>query len=316
MKTFAGIASEELKGDEAALLGSLLSDGSVCENSPLAVLGAEAGASASLGDSGRRVTALFSGRLENASELYRKLAGSGHELHSTTPAELVLHLYEKYGCDAFSRLRGSFAAAVYDSAKHRLLLGRDVIGIEPLYYFIHRNVLVFSNRLPILAGHPLMPDEPDINAIGVFLSLQYIPAPDTVYRGVRKLPPGHLLEARLDSANTSIRSFGKIDFSVKRREMSFADACAGLRERVENAVCLEKLIHQVCYLPAVSIKPFRGEEHPDMLLHEGLDDLVEEVADLLVVLLRGFECIRGHGQDVHLKEGLVWASGVCADGGV
>ena len=236
MQTFAGIASEGLNTDEAALLESMLPAGSHCENSPLAALGAEAGAAISLGDSGRRVTALFSGRLENADELHRRLAADGHQLQGSSPAELLVHLYEKHGSDVFSLLKGSFAAAVYDGGKHRLLLGRDVIGIEPLYYFIHRGVLVFSNRLPVLARHPLIPTELDVNAVSVFLSLQYIPDPDTIYRNVRKLPPGHLLEARLESANTSIRSFRKIDFAAKRRDLSFADACAEMRKRIEEAV--------------------------------------------------------------------------------
>ena len=236
MQTFAGIASEGLNADEAALLAAMLPSGSHCENSPLAALGAEAGAAISLGDSARRVTALFSGRLENAGELHRRLAADGHQLQGDSPAELLVHLYEKHGSDVFSLLKGSFAAAVYDGCKHRLLLGRDVIGIEPLYYFIHRGVLVFSNRLPVLARHPLIPTELDVNAVSVFLSLQYIPDPDTIYRNVRKLPPGHLLEARLESANTSIRSFRKIDFATKRRDLGFADACAEMRKRVEEAV--------------------------------------------------------------------------------
>ena len=239
MQTFAGIASEELSGDGAALLEAMLPPGSHCENSPLAALGAEAGAAISLGDSARRVTALFSGRLENTDELHRRLVADGHQLHGDSPAELLVHLYEKHGSDVFSLLKGSFAAAVYDGCKHRLLLGRDVIGVEPLYYFIHRGVLVFSNRLTALTRHPLIPAELDANAISVFLSLQYIPDPDTIYRNVRKLPPGHLLEARLESANTSIRSFRKIDFATKRRDLSFADACSEMRDRVEETVALE-----------------------------------------------------------------------------
>ena len=239
MQTFAGIASEELSMGGDARLAAMLPPNARCENSPWAELGAEEGAAASLGDSGHRVTALFSGRLENAGELRKRLADGGHQLQGDTPAELLIHLYKKHGSDAFSQLKGSFAAAVYDGGKHRLLLGRDVIGIEPLYYFIHRNVLVFSTRLPVLARHPLIPKELDANAVSVYLSLQYIPDPDTIYRNVRKLPPGHLLEARLESANTSIRSFRKIDFAAKRRELTFAEACAETRKRVENAVAAQ-----------------------------------------------------------------------------
>lgn len=244
MHTFAGIVSESPREHDFSALDAWMPNGScesVCRNAVFRVRKGPGGdVPLVVSGNGRgKVMTLFSGHLENAVELKDMLEKSGHRPRSSAPGELLVHLYEKYGSDAFCRLRGSFAAAVYDTFRNRLLLGRDVIGAEALYYFIHRDVAVFSNELGILEKHPLMPDEPDANAIGTFLSLQYIPAPDTIYKDVRKLPPGHLLEMRMESGNASIRAFGKLDFSVKRGDLSFTEAQAELREIMEHEVAKE-----------------------------------------------------------------------------
>ena len=241
MHTFAGIASESLPEiGHAALEAALAPDPScaVCQKAFFcARKGPDGNAPLSVSGDGRgKVMTLFSGRLDNGPELKSMLEKSGYAPRGDAPEELLIGLYEKYGSDAFCRLRGSFAAAIYDTFKDRLLLGRDVLGAEELYYFLHRGAAAFSNELGVLETHPLMPDQLDVNAIGTFLSLQYIPAPDTVYRGVRKLPPGHLLEMRMESGNASIRCFGKLDFSVKRGNLSFAEARTELREMLDDEV--------------------------------------------------------------------------------
>jgi len=188
---------------------------------------------------GGKVLALCSGRLENLPELRRTVEKHGRTPVSEAPEELLVHLYELYGSDLFGRLKGSFAVALYDTGRRRLLLGRDLIGAEPLYYFIHRDVLVFSGSLGVLEKHPLMPDELDINAVSTFLSLQYIPEPDTIFRNVRKLPPGHLLDMHLEAATTSIRGFAKLDFSVKSTDLGYAGAERELRYALEEQVAAE-----------------------------------------------------------------------------
>ena len=244
MRIFAGIASEALRDDAPETLENMLTRDSSATSCQKAVFGVlkrpgDTASPAVFGDGRGRIMVLFSGRLDNAEELKRTLEAGGIHPRGSAPDELLIHLYAKYGSDAFSRLNGSFAAAIYDTFKNRLLLGRDILGIEPLYYFIRRDVLVFSNRLGALEKHPLIPYETDVGAIGTFLSFQYIPAPDTIYRSVRKLPPGHLLEMRLDSANTSIRCFGRPNFSIKRTELGFTDAQRELRELMEDAVYRE-----------------------------------------------------------------------------
>ena len=240
MDTFAGIVSDGLQENDVAALRAMLDAESQCLGCQKAAFGVAPRPGAlppvQLEVGGRKVLAFFSGRLENVSELRRLLEKHDAEGGADTSAELLIRLYEVYGGDLFGRLKGAFAAALYDTGKRRLLLGRDVIGAEPLYYFIHKDVLAFANSLGVLEKHPLTPRELDINAVSTFLSLQYIPEPDTIFRNVRKLPPGHLLEMRLGEATTSIRAFAKLDFSVKSSDLSYRDAQREVRRRVEEEV--------------------------------------------------------------------------------
>lgn len=242
MNTFAGVVSERSAECGVAELRAMLPSDARCELCQRAVFGAAKALGGAVplrlesGENGGRILALLSGRLENVAELRLTAERHGRSLVSGSPEELLIHLYEIYGSDMFGRLKGAFAVAVYDSARRRLLLGRDLVGAEPLYYFIHRDVLVFSGGFGILAKHPLIPREIDESAVSTFLSLQYIPEPDTVFRGVRKLPPGHLLEFHLETGTPSIRAFAKWNFSVKSSDLSFADAKLALRKTVEAEV--------------------------------------------------------------------------------
>jgi len=242
VNTFAGVVSERPAERGIAEVRMMLPAGTHCEVCPMAVFGAAAGPGGAIplrlksGDGGGRIMAIFSGRLENVAELRRTAERHGRNTISGSPEELIIHLYEIYGSDLFSRLKGTFAVAVCDSGRRRLLLGRDLVGGEPLYYFVHRDVLAFSGCFGILRKHPLTPSGLDPYAISTFLSLQYIPAPDTAFSGVRKLPPGHLLDFHLETGTPSIRAFAKWNFSVKSTDMSFAAAKRELREAVTAGV--------------------------------------------------------------------------------
>ena len=242
MNTFAGVVSERSAERGVVELRAMLPTGARCELCQMAAFGAAGGPGgefplrAESADRGCRIMAIFSGKLENLAELRQLAERHGRQPVSGSPEELLIHLYEIYGSDLFGRLKGAFAAAVYDSSKHRLLLARDLVGAEPMYYFVHRNVLAFSGSFRILAKHPLAPREIDENAVSTFLSLQYIPEPDTVCRGVRKLPPGHLLELHQETGTPSLRSFAKWNFSVKNTELSFSAAKRELRELVTERV--------------------------------------------------------------------------------
>ncbi|GGO65552.1 asparagine synthase (glutamine-hydrolyzing) [Nonomuraea cavernae] len=140
-----------------------------------------------------RVVAVFNGEIYNFAELREDLARRGHRLRTAGDSECLVHLYEEYGVDFLHRLRGMFALAIWDRDRERLVLARDRIGKKPLYWRTDHDSIHFASELKALAQDPGMPRELDLLALHHYLSFQYVPAPQSIYQGVHKLPPGHFL---------------------------------------------------------------------------------------------------------------------------
>jgi asparagine synthase (glutamine-hydrolysing) len=128
------------------------------------------------------------GEIYNYPELRRELERAGHELRTHCDTEALVHLYEEHGPGFAERLRGMFAAAIWDARRRRLVLARDRYGIKPLYYRHVGGELRFASELRALPR-----GEIDLDALEAFLSFNSIPAPYSIFRDVRKLPAGHVL---------------------------------------------------------------------------------------------------------------------------
>ncbi len=134
---------------------------------------------------------VFNGEIFNFQELRIELEQRGHHFRTQTDTECILHLYEDHGESCLQYLRGQFAFAIWDQTQQRLFLARDRFGQKPLYYSFRDGILYFSSELPsLLTGLPSKP-EIDLDAIDLYLSLQYIPDPRTPYLGIYKLPAAH-----------------------------------------------------------------------------------------------------------------------------
>jgi asparagine synthase (glutamine-hydrolysing) len=136
---------------------------------------------------------VFNGESHNFPDLYADLIKRGHRFRTRSDTECILHLYEEYGDDCVSHLRGQAAFALWDRKNRKLLLARDRMGKKPIYYTIQNGTLYFASELSALFA--ALPAKPEVNleAIDLYLSLQYIPDPLTAYQGVYKLPPAHRL---------------------------------------------------------------------------------------------------------------------------
>jgi len=135
-----------------------------------------------------RVTVVQNGELYNYRELRLELERAGHVFSTSSDTEVLAHLYEEHGEGFAERLRGMFAVALWDSEQRRLLLARDRYGIKPLHYRESGGELVFASELRALPR-----GEIDLDALEAFLAFNSVPAPLTIFREVRKLPPGHVL---------------------------------------------------------------------------------------------------------------------------
>jgi asparagine synthase (glutamine-hydrolysing) len=166
----------------------------------------------------------YNGEVYNFQELRRELELRGCTFRTRSDTEVVVNLYEEFGLDFVKKLRGMFAFAIYDQKNRRLVLARDPIGKKPLYYSLENGRgLVFASEIKSLLQFPGIARDVDAEALDFFLTLEYIPAPYSILKSVRKLPAGHLLVC--ENGKATIREYWDVrpaeaprDFNRAREE--------------------------------------------------------------------------------------------------
>src|SRR5215218_7882177 len=140
------------------------------------------------------VTVVQNGEIYNHERLAADLRARGHRFTTRCDTEVIGHLYEEHGLDAFARLRGMFAIALWDARARRLVLARDRFGIKPLFHARLRDgSFAFASELSALECVPAFPRELDPDGLEAYLAFNCIPGPLTAYKAARKLRPGHWL---------------------------------------------------------------------------------------------------------------------------
>ncbi len=135
----------------------------------------------------------YNGEVYNFRELRRELESKGHRFRTNTDAEVIVHGYEEWGVRCVERLTGMFAFGLWDAARKRLFLARDRLGIKPLVYWARPDAIYFASELQAFSALDSPPEGIEPRALDHFLELLYVPAPLTIFSGVRKLLPGHIL---------------------------------------------------------------------------------------------------------------------------
>ncbi len=147
------------------------------------------------GGDDKRLWISFNGEIYNYGELKDELGGrTRHRFVSETDTEVILHLYEERGVEAFKALNGMFAFALYDARSERLFLVRDHPGVKPLYYTEANGRLIFGSEIKAILESGCYTPEIDRQSAHDFFSFLYVPAPHTMFRGIFQLPPAHWLE--------------------------------------------------------------------------------------------------------------------------
>jgi asparagine synthase (glutamine-hydrolysing) len=186
----------------------------------------------------RTVWVTYNGEIYNFAALRRELESKNHRFASNSDTEVLLHLYEEEGEDCVHKLNGMFAFAICDlrSGKPELFLARDHFGVKPLYY-VHRGTkLAFASEVKALLQVPQVEAELDLECLHQYLTFLWVPDPETMFRGIVKLPAGHC--ARLRDGELTIKQywdlrFPRVDAKYPRSEV---DLAAELRERFQQSV--------------------------------------------------------------------------------
>lgn len=186
---------------------------------------------------------VFNGEIYNHRALRPLLEAKGHRFRTVSDTEAILHAYEEFGPACVDRLEGMFAFAIYDGRRGELFAARDRLGKKPFFYTQVDGALYFASELPALARVRGWRGEVDPEAVEAYLSLGYVMAPSTIFRGVHKLPPAHWMHVR--DGRIQVRRYWDItEFDIDDRpEVELLDEIdhtlrSAVMERLESEVPL------------------------------------------------------------------------------
>jgi len=166
-----------------------------------------------LANEDRTIWAAHNGEIYNLPALRQELESLGHLFRTHTDTEILVHSYEEWGLDFVHKLRGMFASAIYDKNTKKLMLIRDRLGIKPLHYaLLEDKTLVFGSEIKVILAHPQFQRRLNPQALDLFLTLEYIPAPLTIFHEIHKLPAAHILVYQ--DGHVQLRKYWEIDPSA------------------------------------------------------------------------------------------------------
>ncbi len=167
-------------------------------------------------DASGRYWLTYNGEIYNYRQLREELRARGHEFRSATDTEVILYAYREWGEDCVTHFNGMFALAIWDAEERTLFAARDRLGIKPLYWSMLPEGLVFASEIKAFLDLPGFDASLDTEALHHYLTFLWVPDPKTVFRGVKKLPPGHTLVYRDGDAEPRVEEFWDAPFAVDR----------------------------------------------------------------------------------------------------
>jgi asparagine synthase (glutamine-hydrolysing) len=250
-----GIASRDVNPSSLALLqemtrtlrhrgpdneGFQLLDGAALGFQRLAIIDLSGGAQP-MSNEDDSLWITFNGEIYNFEELHKRIDATGrHRFKTHCDTEVILHLYEEYGESCLDYLRGMFSFAIWDLRKRELFAARDRFGKKPFFYFQpKKGGFVYASELKALAKHPECPKQVDLSAVRLYLSLQYIPAPKTIYNDVYKLPAAHCLRWS-EKEGVKVRKYWQLKYEPVET-FSYEEGKRRLRARLEESVRLRMI---------------------------------------------------------------------------
>jgi asparagine synthase (glutamine-hydrolysing) len=179
------------------------------------------------------VWVVFNGEIYNYAALRTELEHRGHHFYTSSDTETIVHAYDEWGEAAFSRLRGMFGIALWDARQRTLLLARDRVGIKPLHYAIVGERLYFGSEIKSILAADAVHRSIDLQALDHYLSFLYTPRDRSIFAGIEKVPPGHVV--RWQNGRLRIQQYWELPVE-ERGIASEQDAVDGLRAVLRDAV--------------------------------------------------------------------------------
>ena len=182
----------------------------------------------------KSVIVMMNGELYNYREIKADLEKRGHKFVTQTDTEIVPHLYQEYGDDFVDHINGMFAITLWDTRRNRLVIARDRYGEKPLYYGVFDNKLIYASEPKALLAHPAVTPELNLDAMRQYLSFDYVPAPQSIYKGILKLPAAHIMT--VENGEVKTRRYWNLTFLKNGHTPSLKQAASELRDLLSDAV--------------------------------------------------------------------------------
>lgn len=181
----------------------------------------------------------FNGEIYNFPELKKKLLERGHRFYTATDTEMLLHLYEEEGFRMLGRLNGIFALAILDLRRNELFLARDQMGIKPLYYVQDERRFAFASEIKALLKLPWVKREVNFSALPLYFKYRFVPDPLTMFKGIKKLKPGHWMKVSLSGVERQQYFSLRENLEIRNPKLELQDekqAIEQVRETVMGSV--------------------------------------------------------------------------------
>lgn len=151
---------------------------------------------------------VYNGEIYNHAELRERMISRGHIYRTKSDTETIVYLSEEYGRDCVQHLRGMFAFAIWDKRKRVLFIARDRLGIKPLYYRLQDHTLLFGSEIKTILAYPGVTAELNAPKVPEHLAFGYVAGEETLFSGIRKLPPGHTLQVH-EAGEVTIQRYSR-----------------------------------------------------------------------------------------------------------
>ncbi|MBT5716707.1 MAG: asparagine synthase (glutamine-hydrolyzing), partial [Opitutae bacterium] len=182
----------------------------------------------------REVWLTFNGEIYNYRELKKELKSLGHNFHTTSDTEVLLHSYLEWGVECLEKLNGIFAFAIWDKPKARLWLVRDPFGVKPLFFSDWKGKIIFGSEIPALFHFPDLPQDNDPYGMDSFFTFGYFPAPMTAYKSIKQLLPGEFL--LIENGKKIFKKYWDLPLSVSKLKGSGNELREEFKRLLKQAV--------------------------------------------------------------------------------
>ncbi|MBO4693477.1 MAG: asparagine synthase (glutamine-hydrolyzing) [Clostridia bacterium] len=185
----------------------------------------------------RSVVVMFNGEIYNYRELRNELKAQGHIFATNSDTEVIVHGYEQYGTDVFSRLRGMFGILIYDKNNSTLICARDFFGIKPVYYYFDNETFMAGSEIKSFLSHPGFKKELNKKVLSMYLCYGTNHMEETFFENTKKLLPGHFLQYK--DGQLKVCRYSKLDYEKQEKPYEYYENL--VKETLESSVEYHKI---------------------------------------------------------------------------